>query len=81
MPEEKKDKAPENPTFGASPFDGKSSVSIQDQLNRKIESIPHDQVQATYDAALKALEEQKAAPGAALKKVGGFLLGLLSPIK
>lgn len=66
-------------SLGESPFKGKKPVSITDQLDRKIESIPHEQVQQVYDESLKALEEQKAAPGAALKKVGGFLLGLLKP--
>ena len=64
-------------TFGQSPFAGKSPVSIVEQLDRKIESIPHDQVQATYDAAVKAMEANKLAPGAALKSVAQMLFGLL----
>lgn len=77
----KEDEPAKTAAFGPSPFEGKSPASIKDQLDRKIESIPHEQVQAVYDAAVAELEANKAAPGAALKKVGGFLLGLLSPIK
>ena len=67
---------PEKP-FGESPFKGKTPTSIVDQLDRKIETIPHDQVQATYDAALKAIEENKGAPGAALKAIGRTLFSLI----
>ena len=60
--------------FGPSPFEGKEPASIQDKLDRQIETLPQEVVESTYNDAVKALEAHKAAPGEALKKVFGVLL-------